>query len=67
MVWIRDGSIVTSSNRFSLDRNGNRHTLSIINIQSSDFGNFTCAAENSLGKTRETIHVTGSIYVRMIV
>ncbi|XP_054284958.1 limbic system-associated membrane protein-like isoform X2 [Macrosteles quadrilineatus] len=59
MVWIRDGSIVTSSNRYSLDKNGNRHSLSIINIQSSDFGNFTCAAENSLGKTKENIHITG--------
>ncbi|KAG8325284.1 hypothetical protein J6590_071538 [Homalodisca vitripennis] len=59
MVWVRDGSILTSSNRYSLDKNGNRHTLSIINIQSSDFGNFTCAAENSLGKTRENILITG--------
>jgi len=45
-----------------MESRGSRHTLVISKVQSHDFGNYTCVADNQLGKTRKSIQLTGKIY-----
>lgn len=38
---------------------GSRHTLIIRKVQASDFGNYSCVADNSMGKAREYLELSG--------
>lgn len=42
-----------------METRGNKHTLSIRNVQNSDFGNYSCVAENSLGKAKKYMELSG--------
>ncbi|ENN70176.1 hypothetical protein YQE_00014 [Dendroctonus ponderosae] len=45
-----------------MESRGSRHTLVIRKVHRLDFGNYTCVADNQLGKTRKSIQLTGKIY-----
>lgn len=45
-----------------MESRGSRHTLVIRKVHRSDFGNYTCVADNQLGKTRKSIQLTGRNY-----
>ena len=38
---------------------GNRHVLIIRDVSETDFGNYTCTADNSLGRQRASTDVSG--------
>uniref|UniRef100_A0A182WDE7 I-set domain-containing protein n=1 Tax=Anopheles minimus TaxID=112268 RepID=A0A182WDE7_9DIPT len=38
---------------------GDKYTLNIRNFQQSDFGNYSCVADNALGRTKKYIEVSG--------
>ncbi|KOB69778.1 Uncharacterized protein OBRU01_03459, partial [Operophtera brumata] len=38
---------------------GNNHTLLIGNVQPEDFGNYSCVADNNLGRARQHVEVSG--------
>ena len=38
---------------------GIRHTLVLRKVQREDFGNYSCRAENSLGRSRAFIELSG--------
>jgi hypothetical protein len=42
-----------------MDARGSRYTLIIRKVQASDFGNYTCIADNSIGKTRQRVELSG--------
>lgn len=48
-----------TTERHIMEKRGSRHTLLIRNVHLQDFGNYTCVAENPLGKVRKTILLTG--------
>ncbi|ENN83441.1 hypothetical protein YQE_00200, partial [Dendroctonus ponderosae] len=41
-----------------MESRGSRHTLVIRKVTSDDLGNYTCVADNQLGKTRKRIELT---------
>ncbi|ERL95615.1 hypothetical protein D910_00041 [Dendroctonus ponderosae] len=43
-----------------MESRGSRHTLVIRKVHRLDFGNYTCVADNQLGKTRKSIQLTGA-------
>lgn len=53
-----------TTERRIMEARGSRHTLVIRKVHRSDFGNYTCVADNQLGKTRKSVQLTGrnSIY-----
>ena len=38
---------------------GNRHVLTLKKVKETDFGNYSCMADNSLGRDRGSIEVSG--------
>lgn len=47
------------TDRHHSQNHGTRYTLILHNVHASDFGNYTCQAENSLGRARKTLVLTG--------
>ncbi|XP_017780831.1 PREDICTED: uncharacterized protein LOC108565748 [Nicrophorus vespilloides] len=48
-----------TTERRIMESRGSRHTLVIRKVHRSDFGNYTCVADNQLGKTRKSLQLTG--------
>lgn len=42
-----------------MESRGNKHTLTIRNVQGSDFGNYSCVADNSLGRAKKYMELSG--------
>ena len=42
-----------------MEQFGIRHTLVLRKVQKEDFGNYSCRAENSLGRSRAFIELSG--------
>ena len=57
--WWKDGQKIDGNSRYLFSNTGSRHTLAIDNVQSSDFADYKCAANNRFGKDEKTIHVLG--------
>ncbi|BES88449.1 Immunoglobulin V-set domain [Nesidiocoris tenuis] len=45
--------------RKTMETRGNKHSLNIKQVQSSDFGNYSCVAENSLGRAKKYMELSG--------
>lgn len=59
VLWYRDTMQIDQTERHIIESRGARHSLIIRKIKSNDFGNYTCAADNQLGKTKKVITLTG--------
>lgn len=59
VLWYRDTMQLDTTERRIMESRGSRHTLVIRKVHSSDFGNYTCVADNQLGKSRKSITLTG--------
>ena len=59
VVWHRDGSLVGSTKHLMQWDGSHRHSLTINNVDESDFGKYTCYASNRLGQTHATLKITG--------
>nr|CAH7731399.1 unnamed protein product [Callosobruchus chinensis] len=59
VLWYRDTMQLDTTERRIMESHGSRHTLVIRKVHRSDFGNYTCVADNQLGKTRKSIQLTG--------
>lgn len=61
VLWYRDTMQLDTTERRIMESRGSRHTLVIRKVQHSDFGNYTCVADNQLGKTRKSVQLSGNI------
>lgn len=50
---------IDQTERFTIETRGSRNTLLIRRVHAQDFGNYSCVADNQLGKTRKTVTLTG--------
>lgn len=60
VLWYRDTMQLDTTERRIMESRGSRHTLFIRKVHRSDFGNYTCVADNQLGKTRKSVQLTGN-------
>ncbi|XP_039280250.1 limbic system-associated membrane protein [Nilaparvata lugens] len=59
VLWYRDTLRLDTTERRIMEVRGSRHTLIIRKVQSSDFGNYSCVADNTMGKAREYLELSG--------
>ncbi|EEB18285.1 limbic system-associated membrane protein precursor, putative [Pediculus humanus corporis] len=59
VLWYRDTLRLDTTERRSFETRGSRHTLIIRKVQASDFGNYSCVADNTLGKMRQYLQLSG--------
>ncbi|KAK2727244.1 neural cell adhesion molecule 2-like [Artemia franciscana] len=60
VTWIKNNEpVAIDAERIKVMKNGSKHVLSIKSVKSSDFGNYSCIAMNSIGETKADIEVTG--------
>ncbi|XP_063709966.1 neural cell adhesion molecule 2-like [Culicoides brevitarsis] len=59
VTWYKDTMQIDQTERYTLESRGARNTLLIRRVHAQDFGNYSCVADNQLGKTRKMITLTG--------
>ncbi|KAL9702227.1 hypothetical protein quinque_005745 [Culex quinquefasciatus] len=59
MLWYQNSFLLDPTDRRSMYSKGDKYTLNIRNFQQSDFGNYSCVADNALGRTKKYIEVSG--------
>ncbi|KAK7580643.1 hypothetical protein V9T40_001272 [Parthenolecanium corni] len=59
VAWFQDSFILDPTDRRTMEARGNKYTLTIKNVQSADFGNYSCQGENNLGKSRKYMELSG--------
>ncbi|XP_050556692.1 igLON family member 5-like isoform X1 [Spodoptera frugiperda] len=59
VTWYQNSFPLSASERVTMSARGNNHTLLIANVQPEDFGNYSCVADNSLGRARQHVEVSG--------
>ncbi|XP_073987236.1 protein amalgam isoform X2 [Rhodnius prolixus] len=59
VVWFKDTLRLGSTERRITEVRGSRNTLIIRKVQASDFGNYSCLADNNIGKTRQYLELSG--------
>ncbi|XP_063705258.1 opioid-binding protein/cell adhesion molecule-like [Culicoides brevitarsis] len=59
VIWFKDTMQIDTTERHIMENRGTRHTLIIRKVHPQDFGNYSCVAENTLGKSRKTLQLTG--------
>ncbi|KAH8292493.1 hypothetical protein KR054_010763 [Drosophila jambulina] len=57
--WYQNSFPIQSTDRRLMNTRANRHTLTIRHIQQEDFGNYSCVADNSLGRSRKYMELSG--------
>lgn len=59
MLWYQNSFLLDPTDRRSMHSRDDRYNLHIRNFQTSDFGNYSCVADNALGRTKKYIEVSG--------
>lgn len=59
MLWYQNSFLLDPTDRRSMQSNNDKYTLIIRKFQPSDFGNYSCVADNALGRTKKYIEVSG--------
>lgn len=57
--WYRDTMLLEPNEHRLMEQFGIRHTLVLRKVNEGDFGNYSCSAENALGRSRAFIEVSG--------
>ncbi|XP_067646453.1 limbic system-associated membrane protein isoform X3 [Eurosta solidaginis] len=59
MLWYQNSFLLDPTDRRSMHTTNDKYTLIIKKFQPSDFGNYSCVADNALGRTKKYIEVSG--------
>ncbi|EDW35124.1 GL14150 [Drosophila persimilis] len=59
MLWYQNSFLLDPTDRRSMYPRDDRYSLIIRNFQPTDFGNYSCVADNALGRTKKYIEVSG--------
>ena len=59
--WYRETMVLARNENRLVEQFGIRHRLVIASVSQTDFGNYSCLAENDLGKSRGFIQLSGKI------
>jgi len=57
--WYKDTMLLDPSQNKKMESEGSKHTLVVNSLAITDFGNYSCVAENSIGRDRGSIHLSG--------
>lgn len=58
--WLRDTMPIDQHNeQYTMENRLTRHTLTIRRVKAQDFGNYSCVADNQLGKNKKIITLSG--------
>ncbi|KAG8231167.1 hypothetical protein J437_LFUL004996 [Ladona fulva] len=57
--WYQDSFAVEATERRSVETRGNKHTLAIRRVTPTDFGNYSCVADNVLGRAKKYMELSG--------
>jgi len=55
--------ILDQDGRRLMEVRGSRHSLIIRNVQPSDYANYSCEADNKLGRNRKHIELSGEFSI----
>ncbi|XP_050439437.1 opioid-binding protein/cell adhesion molecule homolog isoform X2 [Adelges cooleyi] len=59
VLWYKDTLQLDMNEWRIMEFKGNRYTLRIRKVQNTDFGNYSCVADNGLGRTRRFVELSG--------
>jgi len=59
VTWKKDGQLVKQDSRLQLTNIHSKHTLTISQVERSDFGSYSCQASSSSGSTQQDIQISG--------
>jgi len=65
--WYKDTMLLDPTNNRHMETYGNRYVLLLKNVRETDFGNYSCMADNSLGRSRGSIEVSGRPHAAKII
>jgi len=65
--WYKDTMLLDPTNNRHMQTYGNKHVLQLKNVRETDFGNYSCMADNSLGRQRGSIEVSGRPHAAKII
>ncbi|CAB3368811.1 Hypothetical predicted protein [Cloeon dipterum] len=57
--WYHESILLDPTERRSIDTRGAKHILSIRGVRSENFGNYSCVADNSLGRAKKYMELSG--------
>ena len=57
--WYKDTMLLDPSHHRQMETDGQRHSLVLHHLKITDFGNYTCLADNGLGTSKASILVSG--------
>ena len=60
--WYKETMVLARNENKMTEQFGIRHRLVISSVSEEEFGNYSCLAENELGKSRGHIELSGKIY-----
>ena len=61
-----DGTSAEYAKLWDMQTYGNKHVLQLKNVRETDFGNYSCMADNSLGRQRGSIEVSGEFFLLLL-
>ncbi|XP_023342737.1 limbic system-associated membrane protein [Eurytemora carolleeae] len=64
--WFKETMILEPTNNRHMESYGNRRVLVLRNVNEFDFGNYSCQADNSLGRLSKSIEVSGRPHVAKV-
>jgi len=65
--WYKNTMILDQTENRRMEDFGKKHRLLLTNMNRRDFGNYSCMADNSLGRGRESIEVSGRPHEAVVV
>ncbi|KAJ4447379.1 hypothetical protein ANN_09385 [Periplaneta americana] len=66
LMWYQDTILLDPTDRRKMESRGSKHTLNIRNVQGSDFGNYSCVADNSLGRAKKYMELSVCVKTRKV-